>query len=50
MVSDRRPPLPAWTIDDNGSCFLVKDDDGHTLALRVLQKWAWTPVCWRIAG
>jgi hypothetical protein len=27
----RRFPLP-WTIDDNGSCFIVKDDDGHALA------------------
>jgi hypothetical protein len=23
---------PPWTIDDNGSCFFVKDDDGHALA------------------
>ena len=21
-------PQPPWTIDDNGSCFIVKDDDG----------------------
>jgi hypothetical protein len=27
----RRFPLP-WTIDDNGSCFIVKDDEGHALA------------------
>jgi hypothetical protein len=27
----RRFP-PPWTIDDNGSCFIVKDDDGHALA------------------
>ena len=26
----RRFP-PPWTIDDNGSCFIVKDDDGHAL-------------------
>ena len=27
----RRFP-PPWMIDDNGSCFIVKDDDGHALA------------------
>ena len=27
----RRFP-PPWTIDDNGSCFIVKDDDGRVLA------------------
>jgi hypothetical protein len=27
----RRFP-PPWTIDDNGSCFIVKDDDGRSLA------------------
>ena len=27
----RRFP-PPWTIDDNGSCFIVKDEDGHALA------------------
>jgi hypothetical protein len=27
----RRFP-PPWTIDDNSSCFIVKDDDGHALA------------------
>ena len=27
----RRFP-PPWTIDDKGSCFIVKDDDGHALA------------------
>ena len=27
----RRFP-PPWTIDDNGSCFIVKDDAGHALA------------------
>ena len=26
----RRFP-PPWTIDDNGSCFIVKDDDGRAL-------------------
>jgi hypothetical protein len=30
MPSHRFPP--PWTIDDNGSCFIVKDDDGHALA------------------
>ena len=23
---------PPWVIDDNGSCFIVKDDDGRALA------------------
>ena len=23
---------PPWMIDDNGSCFIVKDADGHALA------------------
>jgi hypothetical protein len=27
----RRLP-PPWMIDDNGSCFIVKDADGHALA------------------
>jgi hypothetical protein len=27
----RRFP-PPWMIDDNGSCFIVKEDDGHALA------------------
>jgi hypothetical protein len=27
----RRVP-PPWTINDNGSCFIVKDDDGHAFA------------------
>jgi hypothetical protein len=27
----RRLP-PPWMIDDSGSCFIVKDDDGHPLA------------------
>jgi len=32
-VADALPPLPAtWTIDDNGSCFIVKDEDGRALA------------------
>ena len=30
MPSHRFPPR--WTIDDNGSCFIVKDDEGHALA------------------
>ena len=30
MLCRRFPP--PWTIDDNGSCFIVKDDDGHALA------------------
>jgi hypothetical protein len=30
MPSHRFPPR--WTIDDNGSCFIAKDDDGHALA------------------
>ena len=27
----RRFP-PPWMIDDNGSCFILKDDDWHALA------------------
>ncbi len=27
----RRFP-PPWTIDDNGACFIVKDENGQTLA------------------
>lgn len=23
---------PPWTIDDNGACFIVKDQNGHALA------------------
>ena len=30
MPIRRFPPL--WMIDDNGSCFIVKDDDGRALA------------------
>jgi hypothetical protein len=27
----RRFP-PPWMIDDNGSCFILKDDDWHAVA------------------
>ena len=33
----RRIP-PPWTIDDNGSCFIVKDDAGHALAANLMTR------------
>ena len=30
-MTGRRFP-PPWTIDDNGACFIVKDQAGHALA------------------
>ena len=33
----RRFPLP-WTIDDNGSGFIVKDDEGGTRSLTLILK------------